>query len=494
VRASTKPERVLRAKFDAAQTTPDNRRHWAYTDSLAADAAADASVRSVLRDRGRYEQFNNPYTDGMLRTLVSDLIGNGPRLQMLTDDDPLDSFIENEFSDWCEAIGLPEKLRIMVENEIAAGECFGVFTTNRRLSTPVKLDIAVIEADQVSTPYIWVLPDGRRVDGIVLDAYGNPSEYHILKQHPGDTQYMGTAPMEYDTVRAEDVLHWFRPRRPGQHRGIPRITSSLPIFAERRDFRKSVLAAARVAAEMGAVLLESKTAANSEDESGYDEDENAGDTLEIDRGMMTFLPKGYEGKQLDPKQPGDNYAEFDNKLIDETARPLGIPSNIARGNSSEYNYASGRLDYQSYDRSLDVDHGDLERKILNRALLRWLSEAMSIPGYLPGRVRYRFAKRVPHTWLWRGRGHVDPSKEASAQETRLGTFTTFLEDEWAKDGKDPETQWKKLEKQIRQLKKLGIELPGAAKKPRPTSGDDGDGDEPPARPAVRAGVNGYGRL
>jgi len=36
---------VLRAKFDSAQTTPDNRRYWANADHLSADAAALAEVR-----------------------------------------------------------------------------------------------------------------------------------------------------------------------------------------------------------------------------------------------------------------------------------------------------------------------------------------------------------------------------------------------------------------------------------------------------------------
>ncbi|HOF17398.1 MAG TPA: hypothetical protein PK082_00685, partial [Phycisphaerae bacterium] len=43
----------VRAKFDSAQTTPDNRRHWANADGLAADAAANPEVRRILRNRSR---------------------------------------------------------------------------------------------------------------------------------------------------------------------------------------------------------------------------------------------------------------------------------------------------------------------------------------------------------------------------------------------------------------------------------------------------------
>ncbi|MBN1909112.1 MAG: hypothetical protein JW818_05180, partial [Pirellulales bacterium] len=45
----------LRARYDAAQTTAENARHWAMADSLSADAATTPDVRRTLRNRARYE-------------------------------------------------------------------------------------------------------------------------------------------------------------------------------------------------------------------------------------------------------------------------------------------------------------------------------------------------------------------------------------------------------------------------------------------------------
>jgi len=78
--------RIIRAKFDSAQTTPDNRRHWANADLLSADAAATPEVRRILRSRARYEVANNCYARGIILTLANDVIGTGPRLQMLLGD------------------------------------------------------------------------------------------------------------------------------------------------------------------------------------------------------------------------------------------------------------------------------------------------------------------------------------------------------------------------------------------------------------------------
>lgn len=41
--------RIVRAKYDAAATNPDNRRHWASADGLSANAANSPDVRRVLR-------------------------------------------------------------------------------------------------------------------------------------------------------------------------------------------------------------------------------------------------------------------------------------------------------------------------------------------------------------------------------------------------------------------------------------------------------------
>lgn len=53
--------RFIRARYDAATSTENNRRHWANADALSADAAASPEVRRTLRNRARYEVANNSY-------------------------------------------------------------------------------------------------------------------------------------------------------------------------------------------------------------------------------------------------------------------------------------------------------------------------------------------------------------------------------------------------------------------------------------------------
>ncbi len=111
--------RFIRATFDSAHTTMENRKHWANADFLSANAAARPDVRRILRNRSRYEVANNSYARGIVLTLANDVIGTGPRLQMLLGDGENDGgknvngIIEREFSAWAKATDLAGKLRTM---------------------------------------------------------------------------------------------------------------------------------------------------------------------------------------------------------------------------------------------------------------------------------------------------------------------------------------------------------------------------------------------
>ena len=145
---------MVRAKYDAAQTSDLNRNHWARADHLSADAALQPAVRQTLRNRARYELRNNSYAAGIASTWSNDLVGTGPRLQLDLGPDVSPEAvrsIEHAVSDWAEAIDLGRKLRIAKTSKISDGEVFGLKTNNRRLRG-VQLDLKLVEADQVMSP------------------------------------------------------------------------------------------------------------------------------------------------------------------------------------------------------------------------------------------------------------------------------------------------------------------------------------------------------
>jgi lambda family phage portal protein len=465
----------LRARYDAAATTDNNRRHWLFADGLSANAANSPEVRRTLRNRARYEVANNSYARGIVLTLANDVIGTGPRLQLLTENAAANRRIEREFVRWSQAVRLPEKLRTMRQACAEDGEAFAIFTSNERLPGPIKLDLKLVEADQVTTPELKLHHSG--VDGIVFDEDGNPIEYDVLREHPGDTSVVGFG-QDYDRISAASMIHVFRVDRPGQARGIPELTPALPLFAMLRDYSLATLDAAKAAAYFAGIIYTDAPA------NGESDPVEPMDLIELERNALLTMPGGWKMGQLRAEHPSATYGEFKREILNEIARCLNMPFNIAAGNSSGYNYASGRLDHQTYFKSIRVEQSHIEAVVLDRILAAWFDEAVLIEGLLPSGLGP--IAEWPHQWFWDGHEHVDPAKEANAQATRLTNHTTTLADEYARRGLDWETQLRQRAKETALLNELGLAPTTAAPDPNGNAAKEPDGDEAEEAGAAQA--------
>jgi lambda family phage portal protein len=424
----------LRARYDAAQTTSENAQHWLQADDLSGTAANSLPVRRTLRRRARYEVANNCYACGILLTIANDLVGSGPRLQMTTADAAANRIIERNFMAWCREIGLAQKLRTAVVTKKRDGEIFARFFTNPNHETPVWLDLELLEQDQVTTPTL--VPTEYQIDGITFDQYQNPQTYQILRQHPGEQ--VAIRSWVPDNVPASQVLHWFRVDRPGQRRGVPEITPALPLFAQLRRFTLSVITAAETAADHAAVL-ESTAAANAEDTDGDIGALNPMDDVAYTRGMLTAVPFGWKLAQLKAEQPTTTYGMFKQEILNEIARCIHVPFNVAAGNSAGYNYSSGRLDHKGYYGAIAIEQSDLEQIWLDRIFKAWYAEARLITladgtPFVPDvDLSYR-----PWAFAWDPPADIDPVKTSNAQMIDLQCGATTFRDIFASKGQELE--------------------------------------------------------
>ncbi len=465
----------LQAQYDAAQTNELNQRYWKNADLLDADCANDPTVRATLRSRSRYECLeSNGFLRGMVQTLVNDTIGRGPRLQMKHTNTKFNARVELRWRQWAKKIQLGRKLRCARTAKAVDGECFLQFHTNRRLRGPVQLDIANIEADQISNPLLANRENA--VDGVEFDEWGNPTFYHRLKKHPGGQWGWDPTP---DKIPADEIIHLFRQDRPGQHRGVPEFTTSLPLAALLRDYTMATLSAARTSAKHTAVL---ETAAESVEGEGFDEDVGAFDAVEIDYDQMTALPHGWKMNAFKPEQPTTTYQMFRNALLGEMGRPANMSYNVAALDSSGHNYASGRLDYQVYDLGIRVERSEWDEECMDRIFEHFLDE-LFLSGELD-EFAVEPAEEIPHSWMWDARKHVDPSKEAGATSEKLGNLTTTLADECADEGGDWEEKLIQRAKELKRIQELeaeyGVTFPTRAGTSPPPANDE-EADAPPTR-------------
>lgn len=437
----------VRARYDAAATVTENELHWANSDSLSAVSANSPEVRQKLRDRSRYEAANNTYCAGMIRTFATDVIGTGPRLQMNSGDRDADSQVEMEWWKWTVATRFADKLRTMRMAQTRDGESFGVFITNMPLRNPVKLDLRLYEAEQFALP-IQGFGVNRNFDGIIFDDFGNPVAYNLLDNHPGGTDGFGNLTLDSQLIAARNVLHLFRSERPGQVRGIPEITAALPLYAQLRRYTLAVIAAAETAADIAAFIQTSSPTVDPATVPPLD-------LLDIQRRMLMTVPEGWNVGQLRAEQPATTYAMFKREIVNEIARVLGMPYNIAAGDSSAYNFASGRLDHKTYFKLIRVDRSCCEVDALDPTFSRWWEEARMLSGVLPDSMRV-LREPAPHTWGWDGDEHIDPQKEANAQKTRLENGTTTYAREFGAIGLDWEDEFRQRAREEELRKELGL--------------------------------------
>lgn len=477
------------ASYDVAQTTSNNERHWANADGLSPRLANSTEVRKIVRERARYEILeNNCYAKGIVLTLANDTIGTGPRLQVRTDDSDVNNQIEKRFKEWCACVGMADKLHSMRVAKAVDGETFAHFTTNDRLLHAVKLDFLVSEADHFSSPIDKAF-DARIDDGIEYDEAGNPIGYYRRKSHPGG-DFSFIDPLSSERLPADQVIHLYRCDRPGQLRGMSEFVTALSIFAQLRSWTQSELDAARFAASQNAVMRTTASAISEPD------DVEALDAIPFERNGALTLPKGWDITQLKSEHPGPQSESFERRRVREIARCVNMSLIIALGDSTDANYASGRLDHQVYFRSIGVERAYWVRACLDRIFMAWLKEAVLIPGYLPDMVNIddqqvlirevaRNSVLPPHEWFWDGFDHVDPMKEAAADQISLTMHTTTLAQLYGAQGKDWEAELRQRAKEIKLMDELDLlvdlrpeEFNNPADMQQP---EEGDGEPPPRK-------------
>lgn len=495
------PSSAMHASYDIAETNRNNTNHWLNATSKSANAEASPEVRKVIRQRARYETRNNSYAKGIVQTKANDVVGRGPRLQMLTDDKAFNRELEEKLHSWLRAARIGSKL-LQARTSIGVdGEALAVGITNPALRHPVKLDLTMIEADRLTSPWEKTMTeDTSHYDGIEFDAAGNPAVYHILTRHPGDDGF--AAFDEFYRLPANRVMHLFKRERPGQHRGVSEIAPGLPIFAYLRRLTLATVDAAETAANFSAVLTQAEGEAIV-NEDGDADPWDAMDLIDIERNAMMTLPYGMKMSQFRAEHPNATYSEFKRELISEAARACGMPLGLALMNFSGYNYSSGRLDHQSYFREIRIEQHFFGLEACDPILSAFLQEASRIPGFFSDGFLLKlmqlapagYFEMLPHEWMWDGTEHVDPQKEANAQKIRLTSGTTTKAHEFAMQGKDyeqemrqqgreqelaDEVELRRLARKKELMQELGLtsaDLPGAPAAPAASEPATPDPDE-----------------
>jgi len=396
--------------------TGGGRRALAWMPGNPGAVAALALAQDELRAKSRDLVRRNAWAAAGIEAFVSNAIGTGIKPQSMVQDQTNREAIHSLWWDWCaqaDAAGLTDfyGLQALATRAMLEGGEALIRLRYRRSEDglPVALQIQVLEAEHLPTTMNRDLPGGNVIRaGIEFDRLGRRVAYHLYRSHPNDgllAPMSSSAGSGMDTVRvdASEVIHMFRPLRPGQIRGEPWLTRALVKLNELDQYDD-------------AELVRKKTAAMF---AGFITRVAPEDNL-MEPGTLQILEPGEDIKFSAPADVGSSYAEFMRQQFRAVAAAMGITYEMLTGDLTQVNYSSIRAGLLEFRRRCEaMQHGVIVHQLCRPIWRAWMDQAvleglLDLPGYRKDRRTYQAAKWIPQGWSW-----VDPQKEFNAMKLAI---------------------------------------------------------------------------
>jgi len=404
----------------AYEVAGSGRRALAWLPGNPGVNAAIFASGDALRSRSRDLVRRNPWAANAVEVFVANCIGTGIKPQSTAEDTGFREAAQALWWDWtdeADAAGSTDfyglqalACRAMMEG----GECF-VRLRRRRpedgLSVPLQLQ--VLEAEHVPLALNQTLAGGNVVRaGIEFDRIGRRVAYHVYRDHPGDP---ATRPGGHETVRvpAADVVHLFRPLRPGQIRGEPWLAGALVKINELDQYDDAELVRKKTAAMFAGFVT--RLAPEDPIMGEGEPDEDGAAVAGLEPGTMQVLAPGEDVKFSDPADVGGSYGEVVRAQFRAIAAAAGVTYEQLTGDLTGVNYSSIRAGLLEFRRRCEMlQHAVIVHQLCRPVWREWMTQAvlagaLRAPGFERRPAGYLSVKWVPQGWQW-----VDPEKEFKA--------------------------------------------------------------------------------
>jgi lambda family phage portal protein len=343
------------------------RRALAWMPGNPGAVAALSLAQDELCAKSRDLVRRNAWAAAGIEAFVANAIGTGIKPQSMVQDKTIREAIHSLWWDWCDqadAAGLTDfyGLQALATRAMLEGGEALIRLRYRRAEDglPVALQIQVLEAEHLPTTLNRDLPDGNVIRaGIEFDRLGRRMAYHLYRSHPNDGLL---APMSsqggMDTVRvdANEVIHLFRPLRPGQICGEPWLTRALVKLNELDQYDDAELVRKKTAAMFAGFITRLSPEDNLMGE-GLPDASGAG-LAGLEPGTMQILEPGEDVKFSQPADVGASYAEFLRMQFRAVAAAMGITYEMLTGDLTQVNYSSIRAGLLEFRRRREaIQHG-----------------------------------------------------------------------------------------------------------------------------------------
>lgn len=420
-----------------------------------------------------FEYSRSPLFQGVVNTFKDDVVGrDGPLLQVTSDYQAFNDAVEEA---WWEVFDDPdpshryggvECMKTWVQGLLIAGSYVNINATVER-DFPVSFGWRAVHARRLVTPSQFAGDPDVAFGTRYNPTTGAPIEHYIAKP----ARYAGMAnsgalSTEFDTVPAAALQHCFIPFEPEQLTGSPLLSVSIETAADLRDYDKYVMQAAKNAAAHAVGLQVMHP------EAVVDPDPIPGNTYQVRPGEVNVAPLGWAWQSLTATQPNAQYTEFRHERGAEIGRPIHMPLLVVFLTAAEANFASAQYEGTVYTDGVASIQGFIERRSLNRFVLRNLIPELVL------RRGLRVPKKFDLVWTWNKPAHANIERFVKAIETMVELGIIAPSQASAMLGYDWEKVVDARKKNAQQLDEAGLP-PTPTKQTGTPAKEDSDPDDPP---------------
>ena len=401
----------------------------------------------TLRDRSRDLFMGTPIATGALKTIRTNVVGAGLKLNSHIDynflgiskeqADEWEQNTEREFRLWadtqhCDAARMctfGQLQSLVLLSALHSGDCFAALPVKPRKGSIYDLRISLIEADRICDPE--AKPRGKNiVGGVQVDEFGAPEIYYVAKHHPGSLSLRtkkewSAVPVFGKVTGRRQVLHvWQDLERPGQRRAVPLLSPVVESLKQLGRYTEAELMAA-VVSGMFTVFVKSDTPQTPLGQMIEPETKvsNVEDDIAYEMGNGAIVGLG-ENESIETANPGRPNTAFDGFVISicrQIGTALEIPYELLVKHFTA-SYSASRAALLEAWKMFRMRRSWLVQTFCQPVYEEWLAEAVAkgridAPGFFEDEA-------VRAAWCgakWHGpsQGQLDPLKEANASKVRV---------------------------------------------------------------------------
>lgn len=363
---------------------------------------------SRLRNRARDLRRNNPYADRGISGIADNVVGAGIVPRPMAASNRANKKLAASWKAWgetmaCDADGLENFYGLqhkIMETVAEAGECL-VRRRWRKASDglPVPLQLQVLEPDFLDEGKNGPSGNHLIIQGVEFDAIGRRVAYWLFDEHPGAST--GLVSSQSRRIPAEEVVHIFLGRRPGQARGYTWLAPAMQRLRNFDEMEDAVMEQAKIAACFAAFVT-----------AGDGSTTKPPPLIErMEPAIIQQLGMGEDVKFAAPPT-FNGYSTYSWQALHAIAVGLGVPYELLTGDLKGVNFSSGRMGWLHFARRVDVWQWRMLIPQLCERVWGWFIEAQAL-------TQGGVLESAGAEWVPPRREMVDPKTETENVKERL---------------------------------------------------------------------------